>query len=215
MAALGSNMKGRAKMAKEVADKAKGKSGAKPGRVKLDKKRALKPKAVQVAKKQELKPKAAQVAKKQELKPKAAKIAKKQVSKQELVKATKKKEKKSVDQVGSTSKKGLRNARLVLEPSKRKKIRKIKVILEGELTINNVDEFRLQIEPVFKDYDFIDFRQQEVTSLDLPHIQLMYYFQNHFKKSKTVTIDSNLSVDLKKVIVNAGFEELMFIPKLV
>ena len=205
MAALGSNMKGRAKRAKEIVDKAKsppGKPMVKPGQVKLDKKPALKPKAIKVAKKQESKPKATRVAKKHE-------------SKQELVKAPKKKERKIIAKAGTNAKNGLRNARLILEPSKRKKIRKIKVILEGELNINNVDEFRLQIEPVFKDYDFIDFRQQEVTSLDLPHIQLMYYFQNHFKKSKTVTIDSNLSVELKKIIVNAGFEELMFIPKLV
>ena len=110
----------------------------------------------------------------------------------------------------------LRNAKLILEPSKRKKIRKIRVILEGDLTINNVDAFKTEIEPVFNDFDFVDFLHRDVTSLDLCHIQLMYQIQQHYEtKSKTVTIDADLPTDLKKVVVNAGFKELMFIPKLV
>ncbi len=113
-------------------------------------------------------------------------------------------------------KQNLRNAKLILEPSKRKKIRKTKVFLEGDLNINNVDAFMSQIEPIFDDYDFIDFFQREVTSLDLCHMQMLYYFQNHpTRKGKTVTVDSDLPSDLKKVVTNAGFKEFMFIPKLV
>ncbi|MEQ9403810.1 MAG: hypothetical protein RIM99_09510 [Cyclobacteriaceae bacterium] len=113
-------------------------------------------------------------------------------------------------------KSGLRAAQFILEPSKRKKIRKTKVIMEGELTINNVDTFMELINPIFKDYDFVDFFLREVTSLDLSHIQMLYYYQNHhIKKGKTVTIDADLKSDLKKIIVSAGFKELMFIPKLV
>lgn len=110
----------------------------------------------------------------------------------------------------------LRNAKLILEPSKRKKIRKTKVVLEGDLSINNVDAFMSQIEPIFDDYDYVDFYQREVTALDLCHIQMLYYFKNHpTRKGKTVTINSELSTDLKKVVTNAGFKEFMFIPKLV
>ncbi len=116
----------------------------------------------------------------------------------------------------SEKKQTLRNAQLILEPSKRRKIRKTKVILEGDLTINNVDAFMSQIEPIFDDYDYVDFFQREVTALDLCHIQMLYYFQNHpNRKGKTVTVNSELSADLKKVVTNAGFKEFMFIPKLV
>ena len=110
----------------------------------------------------------------------------------------------------------LRNAQLILEPSKRKKIRKIRVIMQGDLNINNVDAFRSEILPLFDQYDYIDFLQREVTSLDLCHIQLLYNFQAApGLKGKTVTVDSDVSGDVKKLIVNAGFKELMFIPKLV
>ena len=110
----------------------------------------------------------------------------------------------------------LRNASIIIEPSKRRKIRKTKVILEGELTINNVDAFMQQIDPIFEDYDYIDFFQRDVTSLDLSHIQMLRHFQNHpTKKSKTVTINSELPTEMKKLMINAGFKELLFIPKLV
>lgn len=110
----------------------------------------------------------------------------------------------------------LKNAEIILEPSKRKKIRKIRVFLEGELTINNVDAFMQRIHPVFKDYDYVDFSLRKVISLDLCFIQMLYHMKkNYGKKKKEVTVDSKLSSDLKKIIVQAGFEELMFIPKLV
>ncbi|MEP5612535.1 MAG: hypothetical protein ABJP45_09815, partial [Cyclobacteriaceae bacterium] len=110
----------------------------------------------------------------------------------------------------------LRNAKLILEPSKRKKIRKTKVILEGDLNINNVDAFMLEIEPIFDDYDFVDFFQREVTSIDLSHIQMLNYFKNHpARKGKTVTINSDVSPEMKKMVITVGFKDLLFIPKLV
>jgi len=110
----------------------------------------------------------------------------------------------------------LRNAKLILEPSKRKKIKKTKVILEGDLNINNVDAFMLEIEPIFDDYDFVDFFQREVTSIDLSHIQMLHYFKNHpGRNGKTVTINSDVSPEMKKMVTMAGFKELLFIPKLV
>lgn len=110
----------------------------------------------------------------------------------------------------------LKNADIILEPSKRKKIRKIRVFLEGELTINNVEGFMQRIHPIFNNFDYVDFYLRKVTSLDLSFIQMLYHFQKSYgKKKKEVTIDAELSSDLKKIIVHAGFEELMFIPKLV
>ena len=108
------------------------------------------------------------------------------------------------------------SADLILEPSKRKKIRKTRVFLEGELTINNVEGFIQRIHPIFESYDYVDFYLRKVTSLDLCFVQMLYHMQQSYgKKQKNVTIDSELSSDLKKIIVHAGFEELMFIPKLV
>ena len=110
----------------------------------------------------------------------------------------------------------LRNASITLEPSRRKKIRKVRVFLEGELTISNSEAFLHRILPIFDQFDFIDFSLHDVTSLDLSFIQMLYHVKKcHAKESKEVTIDSQLPPDLKKIIVCSGFERLMFKPKLI
>ena len=109
----------------------------------------------------------------------------------------------------------LQKAALILEPSKRKKIRKTKVILEGELGIKNAAAFQKKIIPVFDDYDYVDFFLKDVTVLDLSYIQMLYYLKKHFQNhGKVIKIDSALSAEVKKIVVRAGFEELMFVPKL-
>lgn len=110
----------------------------------------------------------------------------------------------------------MRDAKISLHPSKRKTIRKIKLILSGTLNITNVDQARSSLLPVFENFDYLDFQLKEVSSLDLSFIQLLYHFKYSFaQKGKNVTIDSELTGESRKIIVHAGFEELMFIPKLV
>ncbi len=129
---------------------------------------------------------------------------------------TKKKPESSQDQSVLPEKIELRDALITLKPSKRKTIRKIKVILSGTLNITNVDQARESLLPVFEHFDYVDFHLQEIAALDLSFIQLLYHFKYGFsKKGKHVTIDSDLTGESRKIIVHAGFEELMFIPKLV
>ena len=110
----------------------------------------------------------------------------------------------------------LRDALISLHPSKRKTIKKIKIVLSGSLGINNLDQSIEGLLPVFDQFDYLDFQLKEITTLDLSYIQLLYHFKSTYADNgKTVTIYSDLSNDLRKIIVHAGFEELMFIPKLV
>lgn len=163
------------------------------------------------------KPKNAALAKKVESKKKVDLATSKNHSLKEIAKVkASEKTVEVVDPAKEETKLKLRNAKFIVEPSKRRKIRKTKVIMEGDLNINNVDAFSQQIKPLFQDYDFIDFLMRDTTALDLSHLQMLYYFQNHFiKNGKTVTVDAELSPDYKKIIVNNGFKEFMFIPKLV
>ncbi|MEP1093497.1 MAG: hypothetical protein ABJG78_00210 [Cyclobacteriaceae bacterium] len=221
MAALGNNMGNRVKAENSSKEKPR-KKVAKPTAKVSVKKVAVKPaKNTSRSKKEPV-----ATAKKAESKPiKALTKEKKRVSTAKKVSAPKKQKKiaaevKPVPKKGSAKSSGkkpsLRNAKLILEPSMRKKIRKTKVILEGDLNINNVDAFMLEIEPIFDDYDFVDFFQREVTSIDLSHIQMLNYFKNYpVKKGKTVTINSDVSPEMKKMVITAGFKELLFIPKLV
>ena len=202
--ALGSNMKGKSKKPSGVVEEIKQSRSEKKKAAPTSKKKVSpKPKPKVVSKR-----KTAVKAKKSPVD-----SSKPVVSQKPAQAENQEKEIKTVDQP-KVDLSALKNARLVLEPSKRRKIRKTKVFLEGDLNINNVEAFAEQIKPIFNDYDYVDFVLREVTSLDLCYIQLLFHFQR-FKKDKTVTIDSNISPEMKKVVINAGFEELMFIPKLV
>lgn len=210
MAALGSNMKGRSQEKEN-----KPKLTAKPKKKVAAK--TSKPKPVSAKSKVVPKEKPKAVVKKKPVKSKAKSVTQQEKKlEQEPVKLENVLSTSTVKKETVAFKNELREAKLILEPSKRRKIRKIKVIMEGELNINNVDAFTEQIHPIFKDFDFVDFLLREPSSVDLAHIQMLYYFQEYYAaKGKTITIDSNVSTETKKIIISSGFKDLMFIPKLV
>lgn len=110
----------------------------------------------------------------------------------------------------------LNGARVSIIPSKRRTIRKTRVVLEGTLTVRIVKRFNEEITPVFSEYDYIDFYLKEVQELDLSLIQLLNHLKVYYAdKGKVVTVDAELTSGLKKIVVQSGFENLMFIPKLV
>ncbi len=122
----------------------------------------------------------------------------------------------NTNQTMYTSSIKLNSATISFKPSLRKTVKKIKVILEGNLSINNSKAFIKQIQPVFEDFEKIDFHLTQVESIDLSFIQSLYHLKMlHEQDGKEVTIDSEISGDLKSMVINSGFEDLLFIPKLV
>ena len=98
-----------------------------------------------------------------------------------------------------------------IKPSRRKTIRKTRVEMEGVLTINSAGVFLQQIKPIFSDYDYIDFYLNKIESLDLSFIQSLFHLKTFFgKQDKAVTVDAQLTDDLKKIITQSGFEKLIF-----
>jgi len=52
---------------------------------------------------------------------------------------------------------------------------------------------------------------QNVEAFDLSFVQAFYHLKEFQKKSdKVITVDSQLSDDLKKIITQSGFEKLIF-----
>jgi anti-anti-sigma regulatory factor len=122
----------------------------------------------------------------------------------------------NTNQTMYTSSIKLNSATISFKPSLRKTVKKIKVILEGNLSINNSKAFVKQIQPVFEDFEKIDFHLTQVESIDLSFIQSLYHLKMfHEQDGKEVTIDSEISGELKSMVINSGFEDLLFIPKLV
>ena len=100
---------------------------------------------------------------------------------------------------------------ITVQPSKRKKVKKTKVILEGHLTVIEMQNIKDELIPLFETYDFVDIALMNIVKLDLSCVQLLYALKSHFSGiGKTVIVDSELPPDLKTVINRAGFTDVLF-----
>lgn len=105
----------------------------------------------------------------------------------------------------------MENIKITMQPSKRTKIKKTKILLEGELNINHVNILREELIVAINTYDYVDVCLKNVTQLDLSCIQLLYIFRNTFSgNNKEITINADLPKEIKDVASNAGFAGLLF-----
>ena len=96
-----------------------------------------------------------------------------------------------------------------LQPSRRKKVKKTKMIMEGMLTLAHAEAIRDSLVSTLQDYDMIDISLQGVTQIDLAILQVLHAVKHH-SDDKKITIDAVIPFDLKLVIDRAGFNELIF-----
>jgi len=96
-----------------------------------------------------------------------------------------------------------------LIPSRRKTVRKTKLIIEGSLSLLEAEILRDCLQTTFKEYDIIDIQLINITHLDIIPIQLFKMFIN-FYTDKKVKIDSEVPFDMKIIIERAGFGSFMF-----
>lgn len=96
-----------------------------------------------------------------------------------------------------------------LIPSRRKTIRKTKLIFEGSLSLLEAEAIKKCLITTFTDYDVIDIQLLNITHLDIIPIQLIKLFIG-FYPDKKVKVDSELPFDMKIIVDRAGFGALMF-----
>jgi len=94
-------------------------------------------------------------------------------------------------------------------PSRRKSVRKTKLIIEGSLSILEAAEIKKCLLSTFNEYDIIDIQLLNITHIDLTLLQLFSAFIGHYPNKK-VAIDSDLPFDLKIIVERAGYSSLMF-----
>lgn len=81
----------------------------------------------------------------------------------------------------------------------------IEILINGELTIQNVPDFKERIMGLAANKANIEIIADEVTSMDLPFYQLMLAMKKSFEQSsKRFTIIYQLPDDLEKLFVNSG-----------
>ncbi len=96
-----------------------------------------------------------------------------------------------------------------LIPSRRKTVRKTKLIFEGSLSSLEGKSIKKCLLTTFSNYDIIDIQLKNITHLDITPIQMIQLFIK-FYQDKKVTVDSDLPFDMKIVVERAGFGLLMF-----
>ncbi len=96
-----------------------------------------------------------------------------------------------------------------LQPSRRKTVRKTKLILEGSLSLLEAELIKNALMTTFAAYDVIDIQLLNITHLDIIPVQLFKLFV-HFYPDKKVKIDSDLPFDMKIILERAGFGLFMF-----
>ncbi len=96
-----------------------------------------------------------------------------------------------------------------LIPSRRKTVRKTKLIFEGSLSLLEAETIKNGLMTTFNDYDIIDIQLINITHLDIIPVQLFKIFSNYYTDKK-VKIDSDIPFDMKIVIERAGFGSFMF-----
>ena len=100
---------------------------------------------------------------------------------------------------------------VVIEPSRRKAVKKTKITLEGELTIGHSSDIHAKIAPILEEYEQFSFSLKEVQELDLSIIQMLYSYKAELEKiGKTVNISADLSRELKQLVQTNGFAPLLY-----
>ena len=94
-------------------------------------------------------------------------------------------------------------------PSRRKSVRKTKLVFEGSLGILESKAIKDCLLSIFNDYDIVDIQLLNITHLDITALQLFSAFIDAYSDKK-VTIDSELPFDLKIIVERAGYSLLMF-----
>ena len=96
-----------------------------------------------------------------------------------------------------------------ITPSKKKEDKRVKIILENDLTIYSIEDFREKLIETYKKYDKIDLKLKNVNNIDLTFIQLLQAFRADAKKlNKSVSFDFNFPEDLELLLDNADLNKV-------
>jgi hypothetical protein len=125
------------------------------------------------------------------------------------ISASKPKEVPNLDEIVLLEKRDGSTISAKLIPSRRKTVRKTKLIFEGSLSLMEAEDIKNCLLRTFKDYDVIDILLSNITQIDIIPIQLIKMFIDN-NPDKKIKVDSELPFDMKIIVERAGFGTLMF-----
>lgn len=103
------------------------------------------------------------------------------------------------------------NIKMSILPSKRKRVKKVNVTIEGSFNISSVSFVEENCRKLLQQFDHLGFSFKNIDDIDLAVLQLMYVLQTSpLFSQKTVTVDlADIKPELKKLIATSGMANLL------
>ena len=105
-----------------------------------------------------------------------------------------------------------RSIRLIVEPSRRKSVKKAKVFIEGKLNIYNSEYLVTGLKEILGGFEMVDFRLRDVQEIDLSAIQIFYYFDRFYtQEGKKITFQmEDISAELRTLLIKTKYGKILF-----
>lgn len=80
------------------------------------------------------------------------------------------------------------------------------VVLQGNLTLDSVDEVLRAFREALQKYDTLEVRVERVSGIDLGFLQLLHALERAYREhGGELTVEMNLEKDLEMLLRNTGF----------
>ncbi len=112
------------------------------------------------------------------------------------------------EEVGYYESESTKAYQLDFVPSRRQKVKKVKVIISGDLSIDQIMDIKSELWSGIQAYDHLSIELKEVNKLDITFLQLLIILKNYSEKYKEVKVKAALSNEHKTLIKQTGFEDL-------
>jgi len=83
----------------------------------------------------------------------------------------------------------------------------VTVVIEKDLSINNIDPIKNELNEIVSKHKTIKVELRNIDNFDLTSVQLLYALKKI--PGKKVEITADIKEDLKNIIINSGFKEII------
>ena len=96
-----------------------------------------------------------------------------------------------------------------IKPSKTKGVKKVKILLDNELTIFSIEEIKDKIVKTFFDNQKIDITLKNISNMDLSFVQFLYSLRiSADKLNKEITYTTDFNDDIQSLFHNSDIDKI-------
>ncbi len=105
-----------------------------------------------------------------------------------------------------------KDVQFIIEPSKRKTVRKVKVTVEGKLNLYNATFISESIKGLVEQYDILDFKLQNIAEIDMSALQTMYFYKTIYSQlEKSINFQTvDLPSEVNTIINKCKYNKVLF-----